>query len=417
MKQLRIAAVAAACLAATSFHAHVHAADLLSGFGGERGFGTEFVFPNDDSSTGLLNLPFSINFFGQAFDTFYVNNNGNITFAAPLSEYTPNPFPVANQPMLAPYWADVDTRNADVVNKVWYASPSSDTLVVTWDEVGYFSSHADKTNSFQLVLRKEGDNGDFNAEFRYQQLTWTTGDASGGAGGVGGTPAQAGWDAGDQVHFQTLPGSRTDAVLNLMNTSNVSDSTPGLWTFSFRSGSLPGQTPNNPILPIFVPPEPGIPVEPGWDFEFNVVSPDVPVFIDPEIAIGYEYELTSSGNAFTSVLLPSIGDGIFGIEVWDGAQWVVVGTAVAGTSFDLSSFGNVTRFRVNGIEVEAALDPEDPTAFVTGLTFGATGPVAVSQTPMTTMVPEPGTYALLLGGLLVVGLRTPFKRSIATRLA
>ena len=403
-----VAAVAMVCLQPAA-----HAAELLSGFGGERGYGVESLFANDDSSSDLLNLPFEINFFGQTFDTFYLNTNGNITFAAPLGTFTPDPFPISNQPMLAPYWADVDTRGTGAINKVWVVSPSSDTLVVTWDNVGYFSVQTDKTNSFQLVLRKEGDNGDFNAEFRYQSLEWTTGDASGGDAGLGGTPAQAGWDAGDQTNYQTLPGSRTGDVLNLVNTSNVSEQTPGLWTFSFRSGSLPGQTPDNPVLPIFVPPVDGIPPEPGWNFEFNVVSPTIPVFIDPEIAIGYEYSLTSVGNSFTSVILPNVGDGLFSIEVWDGSGWVLAGGAMAGTSFDLAGFGEVVRFRVNGIEVEAGLDPANPTAFVTGLTFASAGSVNVNQTPLTvTVVPEPQAYALMLAGLGVAGLMRIRRRQV-----
>lgn len=141
---------------------------------------------------------------------------------------------------------------------------------VTWDQVGYYPSATDKSNSFQLVLHKVGSNGDFDAEFRYNQLEWTTGSASGGSGGLGGTPAQAGWDAGNLTNYQTLPGSRTGEVLNLVNTSNVSDSTPGLWTFSFRNGLVPGQSAANPIMPVFVPDPDGVEPEPGWDFEFVV---------------------------------------------------------------------------------------------------------------------------------------------------
>ena len=46
--------------------------------------------------------------------------------------------------------------------------------------------------------------GNFDVDFRYNQLNWTTGNASGGINGLGGTPAQAGYDAGDGVHFATL---------------------------------------------------------------------------------------------------------------------------------------------------------------------------------------------------------------------
>ena len=186
------------------------AADLLGGFGGERGFGTEFLPANDDGSSDALTLPFQIDYFGQTFSQFFVNNNGNITFNTALSGYTPSPFPVTRQPMIAPWWADVDTRatGAGIANRVWVNSPNASTVVVTWDQVGYYSGNADKNNSFQLVMQSRADTGagNFDAQFRYQQLQWTTGDASDGVNGLGGTPAQAGWDAGDGIPLPDVAG-------------------------------------------------------------------------------------------------------------------------------------------------------------------------------------------------------------------
>jgi uncharacterized protein (TIGR03382 family) len=395
MLTVRSAALAAACVAALSSITPAQAYELLGGLGGPTGYGEEFLAPNDDGFVGPLALPFSINFFGSEFSRQNANNNGSISFRSGLSSYTPSPFPVSNQPMLAPYWADVDTRGAGIVNKLWYASPNSNTLAVTWEEVGYFGAHTDKTNSFQLILTKRDDVGGFDVEYRYQQLQWTTGDASGGAGGLGGTPAQAGWDAGDGINFQTLPGSFTVDVLDLVNTSNVSADTPGLWRFSFANGVLPGRSEDNPLLPTFT----GSDTEPGWQFQFEVPDTETRLFIDPLIAVGYEYELDTAGVFFTSVLLPFIGDGLYGIEVWSGSEWLARGEAVAGNVF---AFGaDVSRFRVVGIEQEAGLDPDDTQAFVTGLTFSAPGRISMSQTPI--VVPEPASILMALGGLAVVG--------------
>ena len=44
---------------------------------------------NDDSSSGEVNLPFSLNYFGAYYTSLYVNNNGNVTFDEPLSTYVP----------------------------------------------------------------------------------------------------------------------------------------------------------------------------------------------------------------------------------------------------------------------------------------------------------------------------------------
>ena len=69
------------------------------------------------------------------------------------------------------------------------------------------------------------------AKFLYAdgEIQWTTGDASGGRNGFGGTPAQVGFDAGDGVRFFSVPGSQTDAIVNISTTSNIG--VPGVWTF------------------------------------------------------------------------------------------------------------------------------------------------------------------------------------------
>ena len=61
------------------------------------------------------------------------------------------------------------------------------------------------------------------------EIQWTTGDASNGVNGLGGIPAQVGFDAGDGIRHATVPGSRTDAIINITQTSNVG--IPGVWIF------------------------------------------------------------------------------------------------------------------------------------------------------------------------------------------
>ena len=78
--------------------ANLQAIELLSGFGGDAGFGELAMVANDDDSSNALNLPFSINFFGQEFSHFFINNNGNISFLDALIEFTPEAFPVPISP-------------------------------------------------------------------------------------------------------------------------------------------------------------------------------------------------------------------------------------------------------------------------------------------------------------------------------
>ncbi|MBX3246536.1 MAG: hypothetical protein KF901_05075 [Myxococcales bacterium] len=233
-------------LASAVVPSEAFAAPLLRGFGGPAGFGSNVLNRNDDQSSSEIDLlgafPEGLRFFGGPYDQFWVNNNGNITFSGPVFNFTPTRFPIADRPMIAPYWADVDTRstvglanpNENLV--YWHLEPGR--LIVTWYEVGYFSNRNDLRMSFQLVITNtlECGSGDFDVEFRYDRCEWTTGNASGGTDGFGGTPAQAGFDAGNLEDFVELPGSFTMDVLNLCTTSNVG--VPGIWQFAVRSGGV-----------------------------------------------------------------------------------------------------------------------------------------------------------------------------------
>ncbi|MBW4567920.1 MAG: hypothetical protein KME31_07815 [Tolypothrix carrinoi HA7290-LM1] len=154
-------------------------------------------FPNDDGSFGSYPLGFSLPFFGNTYNSFYLNNNGNISFGNPIGAYTPTSVGAqSSAPIIAPYWADVDTRGTGTVA---VRTDIPNQVIVTWDKVGYYNQNTDKLASFQLVLRgpdyptpaNEG-----NVGFFYKDVQWETGDASGGTGGFGGTPAAIGFGDG-----------------------------------------------------------------------------------------------------------------------------------------------------------------------------------------------------------------------------
>ena len=137
---------------------------------------------------------------------------------------------------------------------------------------------------------------------------------------------------------------------------------------------------------------------------FNItVQAGQTYYIDPEVAIGYDYAIGLGDPNFRSLILPNIGDGLFDIYGYDvnGLPILLAHDWLAGASFDFGVNG-VDRFRVLGIEVFANLDPTSATAFVTGLTFAGSGQFTGTQTPITLAVdvPEPATWALALVGLL-----------------
>jgi hypothetical protein len=186
------------------------------------GFTNSSLAPNDDDYccglpgdgggaydllTNLLaTLPFTINFFGTSYTNLYVNNNGSVTFDTFLSQYTPTNLislvrtnlanHIAPTNIIAPFWADVDTRGAGVTAYGTNTVGGRAAFGVSWLDVGYFNAKADKTNSFQMVLidRSDRTNGDFDLELNYSQIQWEAGDVSGGEDGL-----WTGWDYRTQV--------------------------------------------------------------------------------------------------------------------------------------------------------------------------------------------------------------------------
>ena len=162
------------------------------------------------------------------------------------------------------------------------------------------------------------------------------------------------------------------------------------------SFAAPGADPDNPILPTLQD-------ENGWVFNFFVVNPAIPIFIDPLVAIGYDF-IVNSGPNFQSVILPDIGDGLY--DIYDSLGNLLAGAFPFGTPFDFG-VGGISAFTVLGIEAGAGLDPNDPLAFVTGLTFAGVGQVNMNMNPITegqddATVPEPATILMVSAGLAAV---------------
>src|SRR5262249_25620117 len=113
-------------------------------------------------------------------------------------------------------------------------------LTVTWDDVGYYNSHKDKLDAFQLQLISLG-NGNFDIVYRYQDINWTTGDASGGSGGLAGpsgSPARAGFSAGDGVHYFELPQSGNQTQMLALETATGNTGIAGVDVFQVHNGNV-----------------------------------------------------------------------------------------------------------------------------------------------------------------------------------
>jgi len=250
MKRLSMAAAGTVLIALGSGLSTPQAAEAAAM---RTGFDSNTLSRNDDNSTGAVNIGFDVNFFGLTFNSLFVNNNGNVTFDAPLSTFTPFDLTSTGRQIIAPFFADVDTR-ALASAEVTYGTGTvngRNAFGVNWDGVGYFSSAADRLNSFQLVLVERSDTGigNFDIEYNYNQIQWETGGASGGTGGLGGNSARAGYSNGTGApgSFFELPGSAVNGAFLDGGPNALSSNMNGRYVFLAREGTIP------PPLPV---PEP-----------------------------------------------------------------------------------------------------------------------------------------------------------------
>ena len=217
------------------------------------GFNSNTLAPNDDGSTGLVPIGFNIDFYGVSQNNLYVNNNGNVTFLNPLGTFTPFPLLTTAVPIIAPFFADIDTRSAG--NPTRYGQDTvggRPAFGVNWIDVDYFVSSAGHTNrnSIQLVLVDRSDiaPGDFDFMFNYDQIQWDAGQASGSnAQGCLGEAARVGYSNGSTTAFE-LPGSGVDNAFldsgtcvgapgpNALILHSLNSNVPGRYVFNVRNG-------------------------------------------------------------------------------------------------------------------------------------------------------------------------------------
>jgi hypothetical protein len=110
----------------------------------------------------------------------FINNNGNVSFNAGISAFIPTGPTGSSQPIISPYFGDVDTRNP-ASGVVHFQTSTANQLVVSWDQVGFFNQNGPPLNSFQLVLR--GNNfdvpvGEGSIGFFYKTMGWEQTDTS-----------------------------------------------------------------------------------------------------------------------------------------------------------------------------------------------------------------------------------------------
>lgn len=148
-------------------------------------------------------------------------------------------------------------------------------------------------------------------------------------------------------------------------------------------------------------------------------------FYDPDYATGYSYtrSIVDAPN-FQSVMIPDPlpnGDSIFELSFNDLTFQLEAGEEFFFTDYFLSG---VADFEINGIDLTEMLDPIDPTAFVTGISFISdfSDPFSVSMIPKITStdtivtVSEPSTISLFLSVLFFCWLKLYSHKPVLNRI-
>ncbi|WP_371158185.1 calcium-binding protein [Jannaschia sp. 2305UL9-9] len=208
-----------------------------TGLGGPRGFGETELPRADDGSLRLdLSAVFGagLSMFGQthAAGDVFLNANGTLSFGSAFGAY-PTDDPLPDRTLIAPFWADMDTRldgEGAESGGVWLdVDAGADVVTITWDGVGAYRRDATVANTVQLQLFDRGG-GNLDVVFRYQSIEWVQGtalDDTGARAGIAGPGGAGGW---------ILPGD--PAALHDLPDLTGSGGAAGLWVHEFRGGTL-----------------------------------------------------------------------------------------------------------------------------------------------------------------------------------
>ncbi len=177
-----------------------------------------------------------------------------------------------------------------------------------------------------------------------------------------------------------IPGATWVQTFGLNNANEVMLSSD-IGSFVYNPATSPGVPPATAVF---------MPLSGGTDtfqFQFNVVT-GTTVYIDPAYAAGYDYKIGAGDPTFASVTPPAGIDGNQYDLIVCNSTCVDTGILITGgTTFDFLSNGwasGLAEFKLEGIGLSAHLDPNDTTAFVTGLTFDGSGLFDGTMTAITT---------------------------------
>ncbi|MCH9034563.1 MAG: carboxypeptidase regulatory-like domain-containing protein [Planctomycetes bacterium] len=181
---------------------------MLAECGFEASIGTGLNQSDDDSDFVAFTGGFTFPYFGTVQTGVFINSNGNLTFGAGDTTFSPSiPSGVVNGlPRISPAFVDLNPGSGGDV----FVNQFTDRFVVTWSNVPLFGSGG--SNTFQVTMHASG-----GIDFLYNGMTTIFASV---AASPGGTPTV------QTVDFTSGPISTagsTEAAFEIFNSGNPLD--------------------------------------------------------------------------------------------------------------------------------------------------------------------------------------------------
>ena len=220
-------------------------------------------------------VPFSINFFGTVYDSLFINENGIISFGAPLSGTPGTVEDLANGgiPFIAPFFADADmAATLDVHdNGNGTVSPINGGVQLAFtfgvnmfiNMTSTFQGSTDVpalVNELQTAIYASTTSTDFHLDFNYGRVQWESGDSDGGINGLGGAGPIIGFSDGHGLLWEAPGSGGTSSGALLSNDGTAAACAQAAlsvscnnYSFLFRDGLPYYLADGAPVFPASVP--------------------------------------------------------------------------------------------------------------------------------------------------------------------
>ncbi|CAG5058827.1 unnamed protein product [Parnassius apollo] len=200
-----------------------------------------------------INLKVPIVFYGETYESVFVNNYGVLSFRADIPTFLNTEFPLP-YPSIAAFYTNVDTTETGAVYyretnephvlvkaeesvqnnfHEYYDFKPKSVFIATWLEVTYASNQRqDRKNSFQIAVISNGTESFVELIYPEREIQWIQRETQ--QVSLPDAKAQAGFIAEDG-RLLTLRGSGSHQIRNIVSWSNIHE--PGKYVF--RVGNIP----------------------------------------------------------------------------------------------------------------------------------------------------------------------------------